>query len=113
VAPYWPSEQPTSSVVLGPGWFGQVSGEVEEVFVPLVLVVDRRLYLRWGANITAIHERCLELGRRVSSLYSALGLVVVLVGVEVWAHGDRVKLAPSADTSLDRFLVYRRTVLAR
>ena len=71
------------------------------------------MHHRWGTNTTVTQTKCREVGRRLSQLCSALGITVVLVGVEVWRQRDRVRLVPSADTTLARFLSYRHSKLSR
>lgn len=101
----WPRDQAADPRVVGPGWFMEV--DEGPLFLPLVLVVDWRLYQRWGANTSSVEERCRKLGRILGQLLSPLRLRVVVVGVEVWGEGDQVRLGPSADTTLARFLAYQ------
>ena len=108
----WPREQPSPAVKeAGEGWNRELHSP--HLILPLVLVVDKRLHDRWGVNTTVTQTKCREVGRRLSQLCSALGITVVLVGVEVWRQRDRVRLVPSADTTLARFLSYRHSKLSR
>lgn len=49
----------------------------------------------------------------LSQLYQALNFRVVLVGLEIWNDGDKIKVSPQADTTLDNFLVWRAQDLVR
>ena len=105
----WPKEQGVQ--VVGPGWYREHT-DTSPLYLPLVLVVDRRLARRWGEVHTA-EQRCQEVVEEVAATFTSLGVRVVLVGVEVWWSGDRVRLASNADTTLARFLTYRSRQVAR
>ena len=84
------------------------------LFLPLVLIVDRRLQRRWGGNMTTTHRLCKEVAKTVAEMVSKLGLQVVLVEVEEWAtSADRVRIVPEADITLERFLEYREKMRNR
>ena len=80
----------------------------QPLFLPLVLVVDSRLYRRWGGNLTTTKILCKEVAKAVAEVVAGLGLRVVLVEVEEWANTkDKVRIVPEADVTLERFLEYR------
>lgn len=105
----WPKEQGVQ--VVGPGWYRE-GDHTSPLYLPLVLVVDRRLAQRWGQVQTA-EQKCQEVAEEVAAIFTSLGVRVVLVGVEVWWSGDRVRLVTTADTTLARFLTYRSRQVAR
>jgi len=41
-------------------------------------------------------------------MYRQLGVLVVLVGVEVWSEGNRINISGQADETMNAFLEYRR-----
>ena len=86
----------------------------QPLFLPLVLVVDSRLYRRWKGNWTTVHTLCKEVAKAVADVVAGLGLRVVLVEVEEWATTkDKVKIVPEADATLERFLEYREKMRHR
>lgn len=44
-------------------------------------------------------------------LYRALGIRVVLVGLEIWTDQDLFEVDSSSDKTLDKFLLWRRSDL--
>ena len=94
--------EPQSSHKQHPDLFSQ------PLFLPLVLVLDSRLYRRWGGNLTTAHRLCDEVTKAIAVVVHRLGLRVVLVEVEGWATTkDKVRIVPEADVTLERFLEYR------
>ena len=86
----------------------------QPLFLPLVLVVDSRLYRRWGSNLTTAHRLCEEVGKAAAEVFAGLGLRVVIVEVEEWATTkDKVRIVPEADVTLERFLEYREKMRDR
>ena len=84
------------------------------LFLPLVLVLDSRLYRRWGGNLTTAHKLCDEVAKAVIKVVASLRLRVVLVEVEEWATTkDKVRIVPEADVTLERFLEYREKMRER
>ncbi|GFR98237.1 disintegrin and metalloproteinase domain-containing protein [Elysia marginata] len=76
-------------------------------YVELYLVSDYRTYERHGKNITIVIQRSKDIANIVSSLYRQLNIYVILVGVEVWAGGDLIRVSASADNTMENFLRYR------
>ncbi|GFO40891.1 disintegrin and metalloproteinase domain-containing protein, partial [Plakobranchus ocellatus] len=76
-------------------------------YVELYLVSDYRTYERHGKNVSIVIQRSKDIANIVSSLYRQLNIYVALVGVEVWAGGDMVKVTSSADITMENFLRYR------
>lgn len=79
----------------------------ETRYVELYLVSDYRTYERHGRNISIVIQRSKEIANIVSSLYRELNIYVILVGVEVWAGGDQIRVSSSADNTMENFLRYR------
>nr|KAG5708378.1 hypothetical protein BaRGS_034409 [Batillaria attramentaria] len=77
-------------------------------YVELYLVNDYRTYDRHGKNSTVVFKRSQDIANIVNSLYRQLNIYVVLVGVEVWGTGDKIKITSSADTTMENFLRYRK-----
>ena len=79
-----------------------------------MLVLDSRLYRRWGGNLTTAKRLCDEVAKAVAEVVASLGLRVVLVEVEEWATTkDKVRIVPEADVILERFLEYREKMRDR
>ncbi|RUS76181.1 hypothetical protein EGW08_016059, partial [Elysia chlorotica] len=76
-------------------------------YVELYLVNDYRTYERHGKNESVVIQRSKDIANIVSSLYHQLDIYVVLVGVEVWAGGDLIRVTTSADNTMESFLRYR------
>nr|XP_008523831.1 PREDICTED: disintegrin and metalloproteinase domain-containing protein 8 isoform X2 [Equus przewalskii] len=81
-------------------------------YVELFVVVDKTEFQQVGSR-EAVRTRVLEVVNHVDKLYQALNFRVVLVGLEIWNDGDKIKVSPQADTTLDNFLVWRAQDLVR
>ncbi|KAK0149917.1 Disintegrin and metalloproteinase domain-containing protein 8 [Merluccius polli] len=81
--------------------------------VELVLVVDNTEYNKIG-SWNAVKARMLEVVNHVDKLYRAVGLRVMLVGLEMWNYRDQMEVSLDPGVTLERFKEWRqKTLLSR
>ena len=51
---------------------------------------------------------CVIVCAPIFQLYRPLNIYISLVGVEVWADGDKIQIVENADKTMNNFLDYRR-----
>ena len=59
-------------------------------FIELVLVVDNRIFIQFGRNLTATNTMSKQIVMRMNSLFSPLNIYIALVGVVIWHNHDQV-----------------------
>ncbi|XP_005879725.1 PREDICTED: disintegrin and metalloproteinase domain-containing protein 8 isoform X2 [Myotis brandtii] len=75
-------------------------------FVELYVVTDSREFQKLG-SIDAVRRRVLEVVNHVDKLYQELKFRVVLVGLDIWNHGDKIQVSSDAGVTLENFLTWR------
>ncbi|XP_070398065.1 disintegrin and metalloproteinase domain-containing protein 8-like [Nothobranchius furzeri] len=75
--------------------------------VELVVVVDNTEFKKFGSRKT-VEARVLEITNHVDKLYRALGVRVMLVGLEIWSHKDQIDVKADPDLTLLHFLEWRK-----
>ncbi|XP_056448152.1 disintegrin and metalloproteinase domain-containing protein 9 isoform X1 [Gadus chalcogrammus] len=80
-------------------------------YVELFLVVDNERYNYMYRNETAVREQMVELANYIDSMYVPLNIRVVLVGLEIWAHQNKLSTKGSAGEVLSRFTQWREKEL--
>ncbi|XP_014822111.1 PREDICTED: disintegrin and metalloproteinase domain-containing protein 8 isoform X1 [Calidris pugnax] len=81
-------------------------------YVELVLVVDNEEF-RKHKDLRTVQNRMKEIVNHVDKLYQPLHLRVVLIGLEVWSHKDKIVVSPNPEVTLDNFLHWREAELLR
>ena len=79
----------------------------EQKYLQLYLVNDYSMYLHYGKNETFLEHRSRRIANILNVRFKPLNLKVVLVGVEVWTTGDRIKVTSDAPETLRQFMAYR------
>ena len=80
-------------------------------YIELVIVVDTRIFIQFGRNTNSINNMCIQIAKTMNSIYAPLNIYIALVGVLVWKDFDQIHLDRDADTTLKRFLHYRKHYL--
>ena len=82
-------------------------------YIELVIVVDTRIFIQFGRNVNSINNMCIEIAKRMNSIYAPLNIYIALVGVLIWKDFDQIHLDSDADITLKRFLHYRKHYLSK
>uniref|UniRef100_A0A8C1Q1Y0 ADAM metallopeptidase domain 9 n=1 Tax=Cyprinus carpio TaxID=7962 RepID=A0A8C1Q1Y0_CYPCA len=77
-------------------------------YVELLLVVDHE---RVSYNQTAVREEMVQIANYVDSMYMALNIRIVLVGLEIWSEQNFINTDGSAGEVLGRFTQWREKEL--
>ncbi|KAM9475193.1 disintegrin and metalloproteinase domain-containing protein 9 isoform 2-T2 [Clarias gariepinus] len=80
-------------------------------YVELLLVVDNERFIFTNRNHTAVREEMVQLANYVDSMYVALNIRVVLVGLEIWSVVNPISTDGSAGEVLGRFTQWREKEL--
>ncbi|XP_061448334.1 disintegrin and metalloproteinase domain-containing protein 9 isoform X2 [Rhineura floridana] len=80
-------------------------------YVELFIVVDKERYLLLGHNKTAVTEEMVHLANYLDSMYIALNIRVVLVGLEIWTRENKISLEGGAGDVLANFVQWREQEL--
>ncbi|XP_066211436.1 disintegrin and metalloproteinase domain-containing protein 8 isoform X2 [Saccopteryx leptura] len=75
-------------------------------YVELYVVADSAEFRKLGSR-EAVRRRVLEVVNHVDKLYQELKFRVILVGLEIWNHEDKIQVSPQASTTLEHFLTWR------
>ncbi|KAI1900829.1 hypothetical protein AGOR_G00053890 [Albula goreensis] len=76
-------------------------------YVELLLVVDNERFSYMNRNQTAVREEMVQLANYIDSMYVALNIRIVLVGLEIWSHVNFINTDGSAGEVLGRFVQWR------
>uniref|UniRef100_A0A182P8W8 Disintegrin and metalloproteinase domain-containing protein 12 n=1 Tax=Anopheles epiroticus TaxID=199890 RepID=A0A182P8W8_9DIPT len=87
--------------------------DAESLFVELVLVVDRTLFLKFSSNVQRVHQHCLSVVNVLNELYRPLNVYILLVGVVLWNTRDNIVISTDSKQTLSSMLAYRREQLLR
>uniref|UniRef100_A0A7N4Q1K3 ADAM metallopeptidase domain 15 n=1 Tax=Sarcophilus harrisii TaxID=9305 RepID=A0A7N4Q1K3_SARHA len=82
-------------------------------YLELFVVVDNRRFLRWGSNVTQTVRAVTDALAHVNTYSRAVGLRVVLVGLEIWTERDQVRVSGDLGDVLRAFNRWRARELAR
>uniref|UniRef100_A0A182YRH8 Disintegrin and metalloproteinase domain-containing protein 12 n=1 Tax=Anopheles stephensi TaxID=30069 RepID=A0A182YRH8_ANOST len=85
----------------------------DSLFVELVLVVDRTLFLKFSSNVQRVHQHCLSVVNVLNELYRPLNVYILLVGVVLWNTRDNIIISTDSKQTLTSFLAYRKDQLLR
>lgn len=77
----------------------------ETRYVELYMVTDYSEFQSLG-TMGAVRSRVLEVVNHMDKLYQKLHMRVVLVGLEMWNSGDKIRVSSSAETTLENFLTW-------
>ncbi|KAG7480703.1 hypothetical protein MATL_G00059070 [Megalops atlanticus] len=80
-------------------------------YVELLLVVDNERFSYMNRNQTAVREEMVHLANYVDSMYVALNIRIVLVGLEIWNQQNLINTDGSAGEVLGRFVQWREQQL--
>uniref|UniRef100_A0A182KB67 Disintegrin and metalloproteinase domain-containing protein 12 n=1 Tax=Anopheles christyi TaxID=43041 RepID=A0A182KB67_9DIPT len=87
--------------------------DADSLFVELVLVVDRTLFLKFSSNVQRVHQHCLSVVNVLNELYRPLNIYILLVGVVLWNTRDNIVISTDSKQTLSSFLAYRKEQLLR
>ncbi|GAA6068495.1 disintegrin and metalloproteinase domain-containing protein 9 isoform X1, partial [Tachysurus ichikawai] len=80
-------------------------------YVELLVVVDNERFNYTNRNQTAVREEMVQLANYVDSMYIALNIRVVLVGLEIWSVVNFINTDGGAGEVLGRFTQWREKEL--
>ncbi|XP_049278949.1 zinc metalloproteinase-disintegrin-like BmMP [Anopheles funestus] len=87
--------------------------DADSLYVELVLVVDRTLFLKFSSNVQRVHQHCLSVVNVLNELYRPLNIYILLVGVVLWNTRDNIVISTDSKQTLTSFLAYRKDQLLR
>ncbi|XP_031426205.1 disintegrin and metalloproteinase domain-containing protein 9-like [Clupea harengus] len=76
-------------------------------YVELIIVLDYKGFKKVN-NETQTREHMIQLANRLDSMYEALNIRVVLVGLEIWTAGNLINVTSDAGSVLRGFTDWRR-----
>ncbi|XP_036078536.1 disintegrin and metalloproteinase domain-containing protein 8 isoform X1 [Rousettus aegyptiacus] len=79
----------------------------ETRYVEVYVVADSQEFQQLGSR-EAVRRRVLEVVNHVDKLYQELRFRVVLVGLDIWNHEDKIDVSSQASATLDNFLAWRK-----
>uniref|UniRef100_H3AQK7 ADAM metallopeptidase domain 8 n=1 Tax=Latimeria chalumnae TaxID=7897 RepID=H3AQK7_LATCH len=82
-------------------------------YVEMYLVVDNAEYIKYDRNLEKVRRRMMEITNHVDKLYRTLNFRVALVGLEVWAQGDKFQVSSDSDKTLTSFIKWRNNDLLK
>ncbi|KAB5528303.1 hypothetical protein PHYPO_G00138700 [Pangasianodon hypophthalmus] len=94
----------------------RISGQTllqQKKYNEVILVVDNRMYLKMGSNVTEVRKRIFAILNFVNVVYKPLNTFIALVGLEIWTDSDKIAVNTSAGQTLDAFNKWRNTVLMK
>ncbi|XP_015441952.1 disintegrin and metalloproteinase domain-containing protein 29-like, partial [Pteropus alecto] len=65
---------------------------VHNFLIETAVVVDHSLYVHWEKNVSKLQENLYVVVNIVDSIYEALGLKLLLFGLEVWTQANHIKV---------------------
>ncbi|XP_066570607.1 disintegrin and metalloproteinase domain-containing protein 9 isoform X2 [Amia ocellicauda] len=80
-------------------------------YVELLLVVDNEKFNNMNRNQTAVREEMVHLANYIDSMYVALNIRIVLVGLEIWNQKNMINIDGSAGEVLGLFVQWREKEL--
>ncbi|KAJ8798532.1 hypothetical protein J1605_016677 [Eschrichtius robustus] len=92
-----------------------------EKYIDLFLVLDNAFYNMYNRNITLIRSfvfdviNLLNVVRYLFSkhIYNTIDIQVVLIGMEIWSDGDKIKVVPNTGVTFNNFLNWHRSNLGK
>ncbi|EDL35956.1 a disintegrin and metallopeptidase domain 28, isoform CRA_a [Mus musculus] len=76
-------------------------------YIEYYVVLDNGEFKKYNKNLAEIRKIVLEMANYINMLYNKLDAHVALVGVEIWTDGDKIKITPDANTTLENFSKWR------
>ncbi|XP_074141524.1 LOW QUALITY PROTEIN: disintegrin and metalloproteinase domain-containing protein 28 [Sminthopsis crassicaudata] len=77
------------------------------------LVLDNKVFRKYNRNPEEIRQRVFDMVNFVNMLYKKLNIQVALVGMEIWTHGNKIKISPNANVTLENFSNWRGGILPK
>ncbi|XP_059957350.1 ADAM DEC1 isoform X5 [Mesoplodon densirostris] len=84
-----------------------------EKYIDLFLVLDNAFYNMYNRNVTLIRSFVFDVINLLNVIYNTIDVQVVLVGMEIWSDGDKIKVVPNADVTFNNFLNWHRSNLGK
>uniref|UniRef100_A0A4X2JPB4 ADAM metallopeptidase domain 28 n=1 Tax=Vombatus ursinus TaxID=29139 RepID=A0A4X2JPB4_VOMUR len=74
---------------------------------------NNAVFQKYNQNPEEIRQRVFDMVNFVNMLYKKLNIQVVLVGVEIWTNGNKIKISPDANVTLENFSNWRGGILPK
>uniref|UniRef100_A0A182VS57 Disintegrin and metalloproteinase domain-containing protein 12 n=1 Tax=Anopheles minimus TaxID=112268 RepID=A0A182VS57_9DIPT len=87
--------------------------DADSLYIEMVLVVDRTMFVKYKSNVQRIHQHCLSVVNVLNELYRPLNIYILLVGVVLWNTQDKIIISTDSKQTLTSFLAYRHSQLLR
>ncbi|XP_012582219.1 PREDICTED: ADAM DEC1 [Condylura cristata] len=78
-------------------------------YIDLFLVLDNAFYKAYSGNLTVIRSFVFDVMNLLNVIYKTINVQVVLVGLEIWSDGDKIKVAPETHVTFTNFLNWHRS----
>ncbi|XP_032869886.1 disintegrin and metalloproteinase domain-containing protein 9 isoform X2 [Amblyraja radiata] len=75
-------------------------------YVELFLVGDKEMF-DITSNETAVREQMVQIANYLDGMYKSLNIRIVLVGLEMWTHGNQISIDGGAGEVLGQFMQWR------
>ncbi|XP_072491979.1 disintegrin and metalloproteinase domain-containing protein 28 isoform X1 [Notamacropus eugenii] len=85
----------------------------EKKYIEYYLVLDNKVFQKYNRNPEEIRQRVFNMVNFVHMLYKKLHIQVALVGMEIWTHGNQIKISPRANVTLENFSNWRGGILPK
>ncbi|KAB0407559.1 hypothetical protein E2I00_018818, partial [Balaenoptera physalus] len=84
-----------------------------EKYIDLFLVLDNAFYNMYNRNITLIRSFVFDVINLLNVIYNTIDIQVVLIGMEIWSDGDKIKVVPNTGVTFNNFLNWHRSNLGK
>lgn len=82
-------------------------------YINLFLVLDNAFYNKYDGNITEIRSVVFDVMNLLNVIYKTINVQVVLVGLEIWSDGDKIKVEPQTAATFTNFLKWHQSKMGR
>ncbi|XP_060034841.1 ADAM DEC1 isoform X2 [Erinaceus europaeus] len=82
-------------------------------YINLFLVLDNAFYNMHNGNLTVIRSFVFDVMNLLNVIYKTINTQVVLVDMEIWSDGDKIKVVPSTSATFTNFLNWHHSNMAR
>ncbi|XP_074051392.1 disintegrin and metalloproteinase domain-containing protein 28 isoform X2 [Macrotis lagotis] len=83
----------------------------QKKYIEYYLVLDNKVFRKYNRNPEEIRQRVFDMVNFVNMLYKKLNIQVALVGMEIWTNGNKIKISPNPNVTLENFSNWRGGIL--
>ncbi|XP_007477887.1 disintegrin and metalloproteinase domain-containing protein 28 [Monodelphis domestica] len=85
----------------------------QKKYIEYYLVLDNKVFRKYNRSPEQIRQRVFDMVNFVNMLYKKLNVQVALVGMEIWTNGNKIKISPNANVTLENFSNWRGDILPK